>query len=337
MSIHAKCPACGAEFKRPDGLAGKNEKCPECRFVFRLPTGKGAPKAEVRHPQPKTAQPSRTTPQQQPVARQQPASRQQPAAPQQPAQSVKPQTTPAETFLPPVHPKPVENSPILETPATFEEIELAREELTSPMVAPEVETQMPPESVLFESEPEPSESASRDEEVELPLEDVDLPPLENPMHFVAPEAEEGFEEAAISPPSPSTPFKKNVDYVALAAKEISAKRPLNEVEDAIIEQGMDEIDAQQLVESLAKIAFHRKKSKGLIGAWIVIGLAFTALFAYGAHWVTANEGPPAVMYISLGLAVFFLLIFLLNLLRLVLRSRPMKAEKLIAKWHHQYR
>jgi hypothetical protein len=38
MSVHATCPKCGEQFRRPDGLAGKPEKCPECKFVFRLPS-----------------------------------------------------------------------------------------------------------------------------------------------------------------------------------------------------------------------------------------------------------------------------------------------------------
>jgi hypothetical protein len=37
MSVHATCPKCGEQFRRPDGLAGKLEKCPECKFVFKLP------------------------------------------------------------------------------------------------------------------------------------------------------------------------------------------------------------------------------------------------------------------------------------------------------------
>lgn len=37
MSVHATCPKCGEQFRRPDGMAGRLEKCPECKFVFRLP------------------------------------------------------------------------------------------------------------------------------------------------------------------------------------------------------------------------------------------------------------------------------------------------------------
>jgi hypothetical protein len=37
MSVHAVCPACGENFRRPNSLAGKLEKCPACRHVFRLP------------------------------------------------------------------------------------------------------------------------------------------------------------------------------------------------------------------------------------------------------------------------------------------------------------
>jgi hypothetical protein len=37
MSIEAKCPTCGTEFRRPDGMAGKLEKCPQCRKVMCLP------------------------------------------------------------------------------------------------------------------------------------------------------------------------------------------------------------------------------------------------------------------------------------------------------------
>jgi hypothetical protein len=38
MAIEVKCPVCGHEFRRPDGLVGKLEKCPECREVIRMPS-----------------------------------------------------------------------------------------------------------------------------------------------------------------------------------------------------------------------------------------------------------------------------------------------------------
>ena len=38
MAIVVKCPECGHEFRRPDGLAGKLEKCPQCHEVIQMPT-----------------------------------------------------------------------------------------------------------------------------------------------------------------------------------------------------------------------------------------------------------------------------------------------------------
>ncbi len=38
MAIEVKCPVCGHEFRRPDGLAGKLETCPQCREVIQMPT-----------------------------------------------------------------------------------------------------------------------------------------------------------------------------------------------------------------------------------------------------------------------------------------------------------
>jgi hypothetical protein len=38
MSIEAKCPDCGTEFRRPDGMTSKLEKCPRCNKVMRLPS-----------------------------------------------------------------------------------------------------------------------------------------------------------------------------------------------------------------------------------------------------------------------------------------------------------
>jgi hypothetical protein len=46
VSVGAKCPHCGHEFIRPNGLAGKLEKCPQCRHVFRLPAA--SPEVESR-------------------------------------------------------------------------------------------------------------------------------------------------------------------------------------------------------------------------------------------------------------------------------------------------
>jgi hypothetical protein len=46
VSVGAKCPGCGHEFIRPNGLAGKLEKCPQCRHVFRLPAA--SPEVESR-------------------------------------------------------------------------------------------------------------------------------------------------------------------------------------------------------------------------------------------------------------------------------------------------
>ena len=48
MSIHPKCPKCGEQFERPDGLAGQLEKCPECRFVFRMPSLENHVHSETR-------------------------------------------------------------------------------------------------------------------------------------------------------------------------------------------------------------------------------------------------------------------------------------------------
>jgi hypothetical protein len=55
MSIVARCPDCGAEFRRPDSFAGKLEKCPECRHVFSMPNAILKPGSD-----PSTARPSQT-------------------------------------------------------------------------------------------------------------------------------------------------------------------------------------------------------------------------------------------------------------------------------------
>jgi hypothetical protein len=52
MSVHATCPQCGEEFRRPDKMAGELEKCPECRFVFRLPFAATFPAPEDAEAEP---------------------------------------------------------------------------------------------------------------------------------------------------------------------------------------------------------------------------------------------------------------------------------------------
>jgi hypothetical protein len=74
MSIQAKCPFCGAEFRRPDGLLGKLEKCPECHKVVQMPSvvlAPGQQQTDILSPAPVRQEPSpqkqRAEPQQPPV------------------------------------------------------------------------------------------------------------------------------------------------------------------------------------------------------------------------------------------------------------------------------
>ena len=130
--------------------------------------------------------------------------------------------------------------------------------------------------------------------------EVELPPLESAgwmkgkwirRRWIRVEIEE---EVSFSEPDAELPPQRKVDFIALAAEAISAGRSLDDAEGLLIEQGMDEINAQQLVESMLKVAKRGKKSKAMLLSWIVVGLAFTGLLSFGAWWVQEKERPHGI-------------------------------------------
>jgi len=339
MSILAKCPACGEEFLRPDGLAGKKEKCPECRYVFRLPTSKSAHNAGAPRPRAETLLPPT-----QPVKR--------PAAPlvEPPRQRARTETerplgqhiiSPAAPVVEPPRPpvetmRPVEQhiirpiAPVVEEEITLEEALQPRVEQVESPAPPIVDDEIIREEAAKSWQEQLESPAPPIFEEQPPLPEADLPPLETEMGQVFPEAKVLLPELEAH-----HSLEPNVDFVALAAQEVSSGRSLDDVVDILFEQGMDELEAQQLAESMIKIASRHKKSKGILLLRILMGIFLAVINFLGSWWVIINRSSPGMFLATLGLAVVGVYLFFSGLWRLIWRSRPMKAKKLIAAWQKQ--
>ncbi len=347
MSIHARCPVCGEEFRRPDSLAGKREKCPECHSVLRLPmaatpsSNHQADKSKSNAPIPPAKQPAVQPVQESPTAEAQETKVAQPeltaAKPEAPVPAKPPVKQPAK--------RPVKQ------PATpvekVQEPQSDQSEAAPPVVEepePEAQSPLPPEDVAeseVPAEPSPAERAPppSDDFFDDEIFAIAEPPLINPAKSMPlDEVDEGevFEVAEPStakPPEP--PQLEAADYVAYAAKEIHGGRSAETIVAELIEVGMDESEAAELVEFMADTHESYRAPKGMLWLRLLGGLMLLLINVPAFLVIRSGQGSsrisPNLQYLVLAFAFIGLLLLLAGIWRLM-RPPRLSERQMIAAW-----
>ncbi len=319
MSVHAQCPVCGEEFRRPDSMAGKREKCPECHAVLRLPTTTQPPMAPSEGGQPQ----GDVSPDPAPQPAAQPA-QENPAATSPSKESEKREMVPAKKSK-----ASAKQAAAVAAPGLEPQPELSAEML------PESETCAEPPAP--EQGPLPSDDIFEDEIFSLAEPPLLKPatPLEQPAPL---EEDAGQRDAYAIVETAAEPRAEAIDYPSQVAKAVCAGRPPDAVAVEAVEQGMDESEAAEMVVFMFEAYQGYRPPKGTSWVKLLGGLLLLIIDAPVFLAAQSGEGSspmsPILQYSFLALAVVGLVLFFAGLWRLI-RPCRLSARQLIAAWQQR--